>query len=204
MFEKGIKRKLIKKREIDKQALKRAKLAKVREHNEAVLRDAAFLASMLKKRESTKDRLGERLLNSRVRDATIKQITVAEDANYQESFPNQCVVEFVNLTTRLVSQQGPLHLIMFFAMTYGVGFAVLSATVMHVILFHGREIWEQSRTSSTEREMDIHTKLMSKYRQQLASVAMVGCSSSLACVIAIFFTLPIGIITAITNQLNMQ
>ncbi|KAL3649585.1 hypothetical protein CASFOL_005988 [Castilleja foliolosa] len=109
-----------KKREIDKQALKRAKLAKVREHNEAVLRDAAFastsrsehvgeednvgmgnslrsssrsnkqkLASMLKKKESTKDRLGERLLNSRARDATIKQITVAEDANYRESFPNQ-------------------------------------------------------------------------------------------------------------------
>ncbi|KAK4418508.1 UV-stimulated scaffold protein A [Sesamum alatum] len=107
-----------KKRESDKQVLKRAKLAKVREHNEAVLRDAAIastsrsshigedieigngsrssakskkqtLASMLKKKETSKDRLAQRLLNSRARDATIRQLTVAEDANYREAFPNQ-------------------------------------------------------------------------------------------------------------------
>ncbi|GFP91899.1 uv-stimulated scaffold protein a homolog [Phtheirospermum japonicum] len=47
------------------------------------------LASMLKKKESTKDRLGQRLLNSRARDATIRQMTVAEEANYREAFPNQ-------------------------------------------------------------------------------------------------------------------
>ncbi|KAL0426129.1 UNVERIFIED_CONTAM: UV-stimulated scaffold protein A [Sesamum radiatum] len=108
----------VKKRELDKQALKRAKLAKVREHNEAVLRDAATastsrsshigedvemgngsrscakskkqtLASMLKKKETSKDRLAQRLLNSRARDATIRQLTVAEEANYREAFPNQ-------------------------------------------------------------------------------------------------------------------
>ncbi|KAL0398008.1 UNVERIFIED_CONTAM: UV-stimulated scaffold protein A [Sesamum calycinum] len=108
----------VKKRELDKQALKRAKLAKVREHNEAVLRDAAIastsrsshigedvemgngsrscakskkqtLASMLKKKETSKDRLAQRLLNSRARDATIRQLTVAEEANYREAFPNQ-------------------------------------------------------------------------------------------------------------------
>ncbi|KAI3444404.1 hypothetical protein Pfo_001069 [Paulownia fortunei] len=107
-----------KKRELDKQALKRAKLAKVREHNEAVLRDAAIastsrsshigedmemgngsrssaksnkqtLASMLKKKETSKDRLAQRLLTSRARDATIRQLTVAEEANYREAFPNQ-------------------------------------------------------------------------------------------------------------------
>ncbi|KAK4488682.1 hypothetical protein RD792_004453 [Penstemon davidsonii] len=78
----------------DKRALKRAKLAKVREHNEAVMRDAALattwrsahigegieigngsrssakakkqtLASMLKKKGTAKDRLSRRLLNSR-------------------------------------------------------------------------------------------------------------------------------------------
>ncbi|KAL0464924.1 UNVERIFIED_CONTAM: UV-stimulated scaffold protein A [Sesamum latifolium] len=108
----------VKKRELDKQELKRAKLAKVREHNEAVLRDAAIastsrsshigediemgngsrssakskkqtLASMLKKKETSKDRLAQRLLNSRARDATIRQLTVAEEANYREAFPNQ-------------------------------------------------------------------------------------------------------------------
>ncbi|KAJ9170170.1 hypothetical protein P3X46_018298 [Hevea brasiliensis] len=105
------------KRKLDKQSQKRAKLAKIREHNEAVLRDAALastsnsvfagenvkattggrlarnkkksLASMLHKKESTKDRLAQRLLNTRARDATIRLLTLGEDANYREAFPNQ-------------------------------------------------------------------------------------------------------------------
>jgi len=35
-------------------------------------------------------------------------------------------------------REGPLYLTTFFAMTYGVGFAALTATVVHVALFHGR------------------------------------------------------------------
>lgn len=106
------------KRKINKQLLSRAKLAKVREHNEAVLRDAALastsrsesvgeemeigngkkpltrnkkptLASMLRKKETAKDRLAQRLLNSRARDSTMRQLTIGEDANYREAFPNQ-------------------------------------------------------------------------------------------------------------------
>ncbi|KAE9599480.1 hypothetical protein Lal_00039507 [Lupinus albus] len=120
-------------------------------------------------------------------------------------------------------KQGKLHLSTFFAMTYGVGFAALSATIVHVGLFHGREIWEQSRSSFKERRMDIHTKLMRKYKQVpewwfvcilIANIAatIFACEYYndqlqlpwwgvlLACAIAIFFTLPIGIITALTNQ----
>ncbi|XP_042011367.1 oligopeptide transporter 7-like [Salvia splendens] len=120
-------------------------------------------------------------------------------------------------------QQGHLHLSTFFVMTYGVGFAALTATVVHVILFHGREIWEQSKSSFNEKEKDIHTKLMSKYRQVPewwfwcilvgnVMLTIFACEYYneqlqlpwwgvvLACAIAIFFTLPIGIITAITNQ----
>lgn len=104
-----------KQRELDKKALKKARLAKIREHNESVMRDSAIastsrsyyvgeetetgsrsakskrptLASMLKKKESSKQRLAQRLMNTRVRDATIRQLTGAEDANYREAFPNQ-------------------------------------------------------------------------------------------------------------------
>lgn len=102
-----------KKREYDKQELKRAKLAKIREHNGALLREAAIastsrsepfgedlgapnvrnkkqtLASMLRKKITTKDRLGQKLLNTRVRDETTRQIALSEDANYREAFPNQ-------------------------------------------------------------------------------------------------------------------
>lgn len=106
------------KRKIDKQLLNRAKLAKVREHNEAVLRDAALastsrsatagdeaedtngrrsssrnkkqtLASMLRKKVTPRDRLTRRLLNTRARDATIRRLRMGEDAIYRESFPNQ-------------------------------------------------------------------------------------------------------------------
>ncbi|XP_059442305.1 oligopeptide transporter 7 [Corylus avellana] len=120
-------------------------------------------------------------------------------------------------------REGPLYLSTFFAMTYGVGFAALTATVVHVALFHGREIWQQSKSSFQENTMDIHTKLMRKYKQVpewwfviilIANIALTifACQYYndqlqlpwwgvlLACGIAIFFTLPIGIITAITNQ----
>ncbi|KAL7610956.1 hypothetical protein Lser_V15G10071 [Lactuca serriola] len=120
-------------------------------------------------------------------------------------------------------KEGPLYLSTFFAMTYGVGFAALSSMVVHVFLFHGSEIWEQSRSSFKDRKMDIHTKLMSKYRQVPEwwfwcilvvniSLTVFACEYYndqlqlpwwgviLACAIAIFFTLPIGILTAITNQ----
>ncbi|KAB1203986.1 hypothetical protein CJ030_MR3G011113 [Morella rubra] len=100
-----------KKREIDKQSLKRAKLAKIREHNEVVLRDAALastsrsaaiaedmeatnnkkdtLSSMLRKKVTTKDRIAQRLLNTRAKDATVRELSLGEDANYREAFPNQ-------------------------------------------------------------------------------------------------------------------
>ena len=99
-------------------SLKRAKLAKVREHNEAVLRESAIastsyseafgqnteasvqcgndvkekkatLASMLKKKVTTKDRLAKRLLNTRARDTSSRQFTEGEDSKYREAFPNQ-------------------------------------------------------------------------------------------------------------------
>ena len=106
------------KRKIDKELVNRAKLAKVREHNEAVLRDAALastsrsatagdeaedtngrrsssrnkkqtLASMLRKKVTPRDRLTRRLLNTRASDATIRRLRMGEDAIYRESFPNQ-------------------------------------------------------------------------------------------------------------------
>jgi hypothetical protein len=47
------------------------------------------LAALLKRKPTAKDRLAQRLLSGRVRDATINQLTRDEDANYREAFPNQ-------------------------------------------------------------------------------------------------------------------
>ncbi|KAE8732734.1 Oligopeptide transporter 7 [Hibiscus syriacus] len=46
--------------------------------------------------------------------------------------PNFC------LDVAAYDKQGPLYLSMFFAITYGVGFAALTATIVHVALFHGK------------------------------------------------------------------
>ncbi|MQL92607.1 hypothetical protein Taro_025249 [Colocasia esculenta] len=129
-----------------------------------------------------------------------------------------------HLDVTAYEKNGPLHLSTFFAMTYGVGFATLTATVTHVLLFHGRDIWKLTRTAFKDQRMDVHTRLMSKYKQVpewwfvailLSNIALVlfACSYFneqlqlpwwgvlLCCGIAFFFTLPIGIITATTNQM---
>ena len=36
------------------------------------------------------------------------------------------------------NREGPLYMSTFFAITYGVDFACLAATIVHVFLFHGR------------------------------------------------------------------
>nr|GMD11763.1 oligopeptide transporter 7-like [Ipomoea batatas] len=128
-----------------------------------------------------------------------------------------------HLDLEAYDQEGKLYISTFFALTYGLGFAALTATLVHVVLFHGREIWEQSKSSFKDKKMDIHTRLMSKYKQVpewwfwcilVANIALTVFACEyykeqlqlpwwgvlLACVTAIIFTLPIGIITAITNQ----
>ncbi|PPR85427.1 hypothetical protein GOBAR_AA35255 [Gossypium barbadense] len=120
-------------------------------------------------------------------------------------------------------RRGSLYLSSFFAMSYGVGFACLTATVVHVILFHGSEILQRSKSAFQETKMDVHTKLMRKYKQVpewwFTCILIVNIAATiflcqyyndqlqlpwwgvlLACGLAIFFTLPVGVITATTNQ----
>ncbi|KAF3332302.1 oligopeptide transporter 7 [Carex littledalei] len=128
-----------------------------------------------------------------------------------------------HLDIKAYEKYGPLYLSTSFVVTYGVGFATLTATVTHVLLFHGREIWQLSKSAFQEKKVDVHTRLMSKYKQVpewwfvcilIVTIALTifACEYYidqlqlpwwgvlLACALAIFFTLPIGIITATTNQ----
>lgn len=43
-----------------------------------------------------------------------------------------------HLDLQAYEREGPLYLSTFFAISYGIGFAALSSTIMHVALFHGR------------------------------------------------------------------
>ncbi|KAK3433640.1 hypothetical protein EUGRSUZ_D00942 [Eucalyptus grandis] len=117
-----------------------------------------------------------------------------------------------------------VRLSIFFAFVYGLSFATLAATISHVALFHGRTIWQQTRTTFQDKFDDVHTRLMKKnydavpqwwfYSLMLIMtvLAMVACEGFgrqlqlpywgvlLALGLAVFFLLPIGVITATTNQ----
>ncbi|KAI3689145.1 hypothetical protein L2E82_47094 [Cichorium intybus] len=119
-------------------------------------------------------------------------------------------------------KQGKVNLSTFFALTYGFGFATIASTITHVGLFYGKEIYQRYK-ASTEGKVDVHTRLMRKYKDipqwwfyvLLTVTFMVSLALTifmkdqiqmpfwgliLASFIAFSFTLPISIITATTNQ----
>ncbi|KAI3883056.1 hypothetical protein MKX03_034262 [Papaver bracteatum] len=120
----------------------------------------------------------------------------------------------------------PVYLSIFFAFAYGLSFATLTATLSHVALFHGRtnaKMWRQTRAAVHDNIGDVHNRLMRSYEPVpqwwfytilfiMVSLALIACEGFgrqlqlpywgilLACALALFFTLPIGIIAATTNQ----
>ncbi|KAG0236768.1 oligopeptide transporter 2-like protein [Mortierella sp. GBAus27b] len=116
-------------------------------------------------------------------------------------------------------EYGPLRMASGFAWTYGVGFAALSATIVHVLLYNGGEIIERWRESRAEND-DIHSRLMRVYPEVpdwwygllfviTVVLSLVTCivwgympwwALFLAMVISMIFVLPVGIVQAVTNQ----
>ncbi|KZT03114.1 OPT oligopeptide transporter [Laetiporus sulphureus 93-53] len=144
------------------------------------------------------------------------------------SFDNQGrsydVTKIINgdcsLNTDKYQAYSPLFLPTTFAMSYGLSFAAITSTIMHTILYFRRQIWVQSRRSLSE-EPDIHARLMNRYPQVpdwwygviLVSMFAFGVISIemwntefpvwaliLALIISFVYTVPIGMIQAITNQ----
>lgn len=118
------------------------------------------------------------------------------------------------------AKMGPLHLSTFFAITYGLGFATLSATIMHVLIFNIRDIQDSFRGN---KKMDVHARLMKSYKSVPICwfllilglnmvLILIACwfykeslqlpwwGALLACFMAFVFTYPIGVISATTNQ----
>ncbi|KXS11301.1 oligopeptide transporter 4 [Gonapodya prolifera JEL478] len=114
-----------------------------------------------------------------------------------------------------------LHLSIFFALAYGMGFAALTCTIMHVALWHGKEIVKRYRASRTE-DGDIHNELMEAYptvpNWWFGAIFLVTAAVSMFVVLywptempwwalifalgmGVFFTIPTGIICATTNIL---
>jgi len=113
----------------------------------------------------------------------------------------------------------PLFISTTFAMSYGLSFAAISSLVVYTYLNHRKTIWAQWRNSTHEKP-DIHMRLMSKYREAPAAWYMIlfvvffalgmfcvlayptnmtWWAFMLAVMISTVFSLPIGIIQAVTN-----
>ncbi|KAI1777200.1 OPT family small oligopeptide transporter [Hypoxylon cercidicola] len=116
-------------------------------------------------------------------------------------------------------QYSPLFLSPTLALNYGLSFAALMASLVHVGLFHGKEIWYRLKTARNQ-EPDIHLKLMKKYVEApewwyfallaisigLGLATVLGYDSQLpwwgflvSVIIAIVFVIPTCMILAISN-----
>ncbi|KAK3694789.1 putative isp4 protein [Podospora appendiculata] len=119
----------------------------------------------------------------------------------------------------------PLYLPTQFALAYGLSFAAVAAVIVHVTLYHGRDIWTQWRLARSQED-DVHMRLMKKYRDAedwwylILFGTMIGLSFVVVCAwetsfpwwafmvclaIPIVWTIPIGIVQAMTNfQLGLN
>ncbi|KAF9933665.1 hypothetical protein FBU30_004908 [Linnemannia zychae] len=125
------------------------------------------------------------------------------------------------LNEEMYQSYSPVRITAFFATMYGQGLCVLGAIVSHAILYHGKDILARVRSAKQENE-DIHAKLMDAYPEcpdwWYYLIFVVACGLSIltvelypssdmtwwhvivAMALAAIWTLPIGILTAITSQ----
>ncbi|KAJ5108826.1 hypothetical protein N7456_005501 [Penicillium angulare] len=113
----------------------------------------------------------------------------------------------------------PMFLPPTFALNYGLSFAALTAVIVHVILFHRKEIWYRAK-ASRDQEPDVHLMLMKKYREApdwwyaalfllaiaLGLAGVLGYDSQLpwwgffvSIIIAVIFIVPTCMILGVTN-----
>jgi len=145
--------------------------------------------------------------------------TTVYQTNGQQYNPLQVLDPNEGLNVTAYNNYGPIRLSYFFAVGYGVGFATLSALLVHTALYHGGEIMARFREARNQND-DIHAKLMDRYPEvpdwwyggffllnlalaifvcEYYGIGLPWWAVLLATVIAAIFVLPAGIITAIAN-----
>jgi OPT family small oligopeptide transporter len=152
-----------------------------------------------------------------------KFLPMSDSATYDNTGSSYNVTRILNpdftLNIAAYEAYSPLFLSTTFAMSYGLSFAAIASLIVYTYLNHGKQIWSQFR-NSTKEEPDIHMKMMSKYKEAptwwymtlfalmvaLSLVTVLAFDTNLtwwafllAMVISFGFSLPIGIIQAITN-----
>ncbi|GAA5832438.1 hypothetical protein JCM11251_006454 [Rhodosporidiobolus azoricus] len=143
---------------------------------------------------------------------------------YNSTFGRLDVLDLLNpdlsLNETRYAEVGPLRLTPYFAMTYGVSFAVLTAALTTVLLWHWNDI--KDAVGKTDKAGDIHVEMLERSYPSVprswyfgtfavnASAAIILLISYpvlqlpvwglfLAIAIAVAFLPPVGIIAAVTN-----
>ncbi|KAG1864939.1 OPT oligopeptide transporter protein-domain-containing protein [Suillus subalutaceus] len=153
-----------------------------------------------------------------------KYMPVSSRTSYDHTGASYDITRIINsdasLNLTAYEEYSPLFLSTTFALSYGLSFASITASLTHAFLFFRKQIWIQSRRSMHEQP-DIHARLMSKYKQVpewwymmvFLTMFVIGVISIelwhtefpvwafvLSLAIAFFYVIPIGMIQAITNQ----
>ncbi|KAG0051011.1 hypothetical protein BGZ83_004228, partial [Gryganskiella cystojenkinii] len=123
------------------------------------------------------------------------------------------------LNEQAYEQYGPVRLPFYAITMYFCSFAVLSATISHAVMYHGSDMRRLFKTGLLGRE-DVHTRMMRAYPEVpdlwyqilmgiMFIITLVTCqvydympwwASLLAFVLTTVLILPVGIVTALTNQ----
>ena len=93
---------------------------------------------------------------------------ISSSSSFDNTGKKYNVLKIVNPDTTFNQEKydaySPLYLSTTFALSYGLSFATMTATVTHAVLFFRKQIWTQARRSMHEQP-DIHARLMAVYPQ---------------------------------------
>jgi hypothetical protein len=94
-------------------------------------------------------------------------MTISSTHSFDRYNKKYNVLNIINLDTleldlEKYKEYSPLFLSTTFAVSYGLSFASITATLMHAFLYYRKQIWTQARRSLSEQP-DIHARLMTRY-----------------------------------------
>lgn len=150
-------------------------------------------------------------------------LPISSSGSYDRYGSNYNVSRIINKDTLSFNEKNyqnysPLFLSTTFAISYGLSFAAMFATLVHTVLFHGKDIMRQLKQ---KEKPDVHMRLMRQNYKDVPewwflivflvffglSIVTIRCWNTempvyaliVALLIAVLFLLPVGIIFALTN-----
>lgn len=149
-------------------------------------------------------------------------LPLSSSSSYDNTAQDYDVSKIIDVKTLTFKEDdykkySPLFLSTTFAVSYGLSFASILATLVHTCLFHGKDIINQIKL---KEKPDVHMRLMKNYKEipdwwyiivfliffalsivtiRVWNTEMPVWALIVALIIAIIFLLPVGVIYAITN-----